>query len=530
MWHHLLETALLGTGKRQVNTGLIPPEIKDLTIDQTSDPEQFFLETAAFSCLYYEAGKLPLKIEGDLDNSEYIENKSVAPYKYNKIFEIIESLQVRLRENLCNLWLDNLITNNYLVSSQILIQLLFTGNNFATETKSKITKVIGNKGKWILSLHPDLKYEEIMDSIDVWTEGNTNERKSFLHKLLQNDPEEAIDMLRNTWETESMSSKKAFLDILIEYKDLSIIGFADTLYRGEFAFKPKEKKTEKECRKILVEILLGFEETLLHEETVSKLISYLNTDKKKGLLGIGSKSQINYQLPETEDSHFWNATNIEQNFGFETKNYDISLFKNINQYWLSCFLQILPSEIWIKVFEDSYQAFLNCFIVNEEFKIQDNGELKSVFFNPILQNAIKFNDNRLSVALLPMLSPINSIHVIKNLKPDEFEQYVKKNKLFADENILANGPYSFAKSWSFAFCNFVISNVYEMTVKGSAYNLSNLGIVIAQHIHIDSGNMLEEFTSRTKYTPYSQSWENCIYKPVSKVIQIKKLINPKAKY
>jgi len=476
------------------------------------------------ACLYYEVGKLPQKLEIEINEAPIHENLAIAPYKFKKAFELVESLHVKLKESLYNFWLNKLISGNYIVQPETLIQLLFSANGFSKETKSKITRVIGNKGNWILSLNPVLQYGQITNNDNVWTEGNTNDRKIFLIKTLDKDPEEAINLLKATWETEPLVNKKSFLEILKDYKDLSIIGFADTLYRGEFAFKAKEKKTEKECRKVLAEILLGFEETLLYQETVSKLNSYFNVDKKKGLLGFGSKSQVSYQLPETEDSRFWNPANMEQTYGFETKNYDIALFNNINQYWLSCFLSIFPVDVWLPNFQGSYQAFLSCFISSEEFKINESGEMKSVFFNTILENAIKFRDNALSVALLPTISPINAVHLLKNLKPDEYEQYVKKNKLFADENILANGPYSLSKSWSFAFCNYIITNVYEMAMQGNTYYLSGLGIVISQFVHIDVVNLLEEYTARARYTPYSQNWENNVYNPISKVIQIKKLL------
>ena len=525
MWQHLIETALLGVEKKPFDREVLPDEIRSSFNQSNEGQEQTFLETVTLSYFYLEAGKLPPKMHIEADDRIIDETLETAPSQIIKIFNLLEKVQARLKEKLYNLWLDILIKKQYIVSSEIVIKLLLIGNSYSETTKSKILKVIGNKGCWILSLHSGLQYNQTLKDEVIWLEGNANDRKILLEKHLKINPDNAISMIQSTWEEEPLVNKRSFLDVLIEFRIPQVIAFAENLYEREFSFQPKEKKTEKECRRILAQILLGSKESQLHKSTIKKLTGYFSIEKKKSLLSfVTSKSQPEYQLPTAEDEEFWNAKTMEQLYGFEVKNYDISLFNNINQFWLSCFFEIIPADAWISGNLDTYAELWSCFIDKDEFRLKVGGKNYPVFLNAIMQNAIAFENNPLSLLLLTKIPTTEAIPLLKYLKPGEFEEFVRKNKYYADAEILQNGPYNLTESWSLSFSEYILTNINELAMQASTINLNEMGIVIAQYIHTDSDNALQKHHNRASSSSYYYQWNTSIYEPVDAVLQIRKLL------
>jgi hypothetical protein len=523
MWQHLIQSALLGIEKKPVNPEVFPVEIRNFFNQQSTNSEQAFLETSALIYFYLEAGKCPPKMTREADSQIIEETLETAPSHINEIFGLLDKAQPKLKEKLLTLWLDLLIKKQFIVSPELVIDLLSVGNYYSEITKSKIVRVIGNKGNWIMSLNSGLQYKKASKDESVWTEGNTNERKMLLLKVFRTNPEVAVSMLQSTWEQEPLVNKRAFLDIVKDFRNQAIMVFAENLFEKEFPYNPKEKKTEKECRKILTLILLGYRESSLHQSTMKRLTAYLNIEKKKVLLGLGSKKLTDFQLPDEEDGEFWNAGTIEQTYGFEVKNYDISMFKTANLFWLSYFLEFIPSDAWISNHFDSYQAFLECFLEKEEFKVKISGKVQPVFLNAMMQNASFFSNNQLSLLLLSLIPTNEALPLLKNLMPDEFEQFVKKNKYFADEEILQSGPYNVDESWSSSFSEYILSNVYE-SLQTNTSNLNAMGMIISQYIHTDAYSTLQKYQEKANGSNFYYQWNASIYEPVNAVLQIRKLI------
>lgn len=524
MWQHLIEIALLGTEKKALNTEVFPPEIQASLGKSHADPEQTYLEAAALCCLYLEAGKCPPQIKGEIDETIVEETLDYAPAHFSEIFKQLDNAHYRFKEKLCNLWLDAIIRKNLIVSPDIIIDLLGLGNSFSEITRTKILKVIGNKGNWILSLQSAFQYNQPLRDELVWAEGSSSERKNLLLKFLRINGGEAIELLKTTWEQEPLVNKRIYLDLIKDFRTPEVIAFAQHLNECEFAFNPKEKKTEKECRSIVAEILLGSKETILHQSTINKLTLYFSSEKKKSFLGLVLKGQTEYQLPEESDAEFWNAANMEQTYGFEGKNYDISKFNNINQFWLSSFIEAIPARDWLSGALSNYNDFLTCFLDNEKFKIKVKGKDQPVFLPAIMQNAQKFSDNELALSLLNRLPATEAIPLLQHLKPEEFELFIRKNKYYADSEILQSGPYSVEESWSSSFSAYILSSIFDLAMQASNTNLNSLGLVMAQYLHTDAYDTLQKYQDKANGSTFYYQWNTSIYEPVNSVLQIRKLI------
>lgn len=525
MWEYLVEIALLGTEKKTLDTTLLPPEIQEAMSKSFADPEQTFLEAAVLSRYYQEAGKQPERIIGELDETIIEETRIIAPTKFKEVFNLLDNVHYRLKEKFINLWLDSLIRKELIIESDSIIQLLKTGNSLSESTKIKIIQVIGNKGNWLLQFQRDFQYDVVSKNEKIWSEGNSVERKNYFTRLLAKNPEQSIALLKSTWEQESLVNKRGYLELIKKINHPAIIDFARFLYETEFKFNAKEKKTEKECRKIVAEILLSSKDTQLHQTTIKYLNNYFTSEKKKGLLGfVSTKMQTEYLLPEESDADFWNSTNMEQAYGFEVKDYDISLFKNQNQYWLSCFLETVSAEAWLNDHISNYSGFINCFIDSDNFVIKIKGESYSIFLNTIINNACTYSNKQLALSLLSRISTTDAIPLLKHITPEEYEQFVRKNKYFHDAEILENGPYNLEESWSQSFSDYILTSIFELSMQSSNHNLNGLGIAIAQFINTSSNILLQKLNEKAIGSNFYHQWSTNIYEPVNISLQIRKTI------
>jgi hypothetical protein len=526
MWQQLLEIALLGTEKKPLDITVLPPDIGEfLTTRHHDDPEAKFLEAAALGYYYRAAGKMPEKFTGEWDDTVIEESRDLAPSSLQDIFSKLETVDYHLRENLLNLWLDVLIEKQYIISPELITKLLSAGNNFSHQTKSKIIQVIGNKGAWVLSYSNELNYKQPVAQDHVWLEGNTSDRKNLFAAWRKSDPSQSIQMLRSTWQEESVVTKKAFLEIIRDSATLSDLSFAEELYENEFKYQPREKKTEKDCRKILADILLKHSETKLFTATAATLVNYLGKSRKKGIVGlVTGKEQTTFMLPETADDGFWNVQTMEQVYGFETKNYDIAIYANVNQLWLALLLEVLPMNFWTGQFDGGHEDVLACFLDHGKFQTTINGNAVPVFLGSFYNNARFHQDTELASLLVKRVTAHASIPLLKYLRQEDYESYVKKNNYYADYDVLLNGPFDHHHSWSLTFSRQLLSHVYEQAIQNNQASLMT-GKVIAQFIHRGVYPDVIQHNNRAKDHVNYNTWNKNIFEPVHSALEIRALID-----
>ncbi|MCB8964362.1 MAG: hypothetical protein H6536_04895 [Bacteroidales bacterium] len=525
MWQHLVEVALLGTEKKSLNHSTLPSEVQAHFNPTDTEPEHNLLVASALCHYYTETGREPQRAEGCIDESIIEETQEVAPPIYRDIYNRIDSTNLHFKESLLNYWLDSLIRKKLIIAPDGIVPLFNTAQNFADKTKAKIVEVIGNKGRWLLQFQSDFKYTQTNITPQAWDEGTTANRKEHLTHMLHSNPENAIDLLKSAWDQESLVNKRGYLEMLKAVPHKSIVEFAENLYKNEFSFNTKEKKTEKECRKILATILLSSEETELHQRTVHQLKKYFVGEKKKGFLGLGAaKIGLEYQLPSDEDSQFWNAANMEQAYGLEPKHYDISIFENINQSWLSFFIEYIPANAWQNELIQSHADLLNCFLNGTNFTVSTNEKKRPTLLHAFIQNATTRNNKQLALELLVRIPTTEGIPLLKHITPKEFEKYVRDRKYFADYEILLNGPYGVDESWPIEFSEYILANVFEQALHQGNLNTNALGTVMAQHLHTETYTLLQRLNEKAKDSNLYYSWSKNLYEPINSILQIRKLI------
>jgi hypothetical protein len=500
---------------------VLQEEIRDyLASRHSDDPELKYLEAVSLTYFYNAAGKTPQTFAGTVDENIIEETKRVAVSGFLDIFNKFETIDFQLKEGLFNRWLSVLIDGGKIVSPELITKVLKTGNNFSQSTKSRITEAVGNKGAWIISHSSEWKYKPAPKQESLWAEGNQHDRKNLFIAVRLRDRQQAIALLQSTWASESIVNKRGFLEIIKEDSSNSDVPFLEELIENEFKYQPKEKKTERECRRTLVEILLRYQESKIFKATSSELTKYFSK-AKKGILGFVGREQTVFVLPEAEDA-FWNASTMEQTFGLESKNFDIAVFAHANQYWLSCFLHFVPFDFWINPFGDIKSA-LDHFLEGEKYQAKIAGKTVRIFVEAIVENAKTHGNKELAWNLVQRLDGVNTVQILAVLSEANYESFVKKNKFLGDVEILSNGPYSGDNSWSLSFSQQVIVHAYELSSQLAAP--PSLGRVIAERSHKDSHSELLRLNDKAREQAFYDSWNKNIFLPVHAILEITNLID-----
>ncbi|MCB0514572.1 MAG: DUF5691 domain-containing protein [Chitinophagales bacterium] len=525
---NVMDTALLGVSKKNLQKQDLPTDIANMLNVQADEPELSFLQAACMSYYYYEAAKIPSKLEFTPQDFIIEEEKEAISDQLLQAFILIDKSDTKLKEAFLDLWLDKVIANNQIADADILLKLLAVGNTFSVNTKSKILQVIGNTGKWILTLDNYFNYNIKHQNLQqLWEEGSTEERIQVLKKTLAADVAQAVAMLQATWAQASIHEKYNFINALKGKYTAEVFSFVKDKYENEFCYKPKEKQKEKQCRKALAMYLLAFPQSDLQQKTCSTLQQYFKQQSSTKLLGLlKSKAKISYALPQNENAQFWNTVLMEQMFGFETTKYDAAYFNDIFQYWLSEFLANIPAQTWINGTEISTENFVTCLVDAPAFNMKIQGKDYPVFLSAIVQNVQQFPNEGLNLLLLDKFEIREHPELLKSLSKENFEKFVSKHDYFTDGYLLPHRTKEINETWSLAFSEQLIQKNYEqyLAIRHYAWQL---GAEVAMHIHPSADAHLQRLHAKAQHTDFFTQWNNHFYSPINEAIQLKKLLNIK---
>lgn len=517
----LLQTALLGTEKKNLDVQSLPQPVQEILLT-TYDAEQQVLQAISYLNFYNTAGTMPQKLASPIDDTIIAETQAQAPDDLLQLFGKFELVDYQIRETLLNAWLQVIIKRNQIVAPDLVVALIQTGRNTTNQTRAQITQVIGNKGRWILQYDTSLNYSIVPAGDQLWNEGTTADRKQIFTAWRKNDRSTALTRVSESWVTESIAAKKMFLEIILQTLQADDIPFLEKLYHEEFQYRAKEKKTEKECRRLIVSMLLRFTSTSLYQQTTTRLQTYVSKERK-GLLGmVTGKETVSFNISDTEDT-FWNANLMEQQYGFEVKAYDIATFNTVILFWMSEFLQYLPMSFWVQMFDNDYHRTLQYWLTTPAYQTKINGAKVAVFQETLINHIQQHADAKAAATLVTLVDEMARHEIFPHMTLADFETYVTRNNLFGYEQVLLNGPYATGQSWSASFSEKVIAKAFDEAMQNRSSVLT--GKLIAQHAHPLAIDALFAFNSKAHDTPGYHNWNTHIFQIAQPALEIRHKIN-----
>ncbi len=522
-FQNLINTALLGTDKIGFDESTLPQSIQDIVqqIPET-DKETKFLKTAALVSFYEQAGQKPARFTGELLTDDVSKDLPVASEQFAQLLTEILEIQYYYRNDLLALWFDKLIENQQIVPTKSIVTLLGLVESLPKKFRPKIQKVMGQKGLFLLNFKTDMSQWQILPDEQIWAEGRLAERREFFINLRKENPEKAIELLQNTWQQESLNDKSAFLEVINNTFRVQDCVFLESIL-PEFQYKAKERKTQKECRNLVVSLLCGQAKSTLHTRATEAWQTYFGNQKSKGLLGWVGKENKALVLPQEEDN-FLNINVMMAEYGLETSP-DAAIFVNNQLYWLSCFLAILPFNFWeisLKKNTDDTLAYFT----SDDFMVKISGKKTAILLNALIQNAARFSNIELAKAIIKITGQADHLPLLKILSQTEQENYLINNKQLTNQAAIEACFDGCRCTWSLDFSNKILAECHFMITEKNTYLSDRMGAMLAQYLHPNSVLFLEKPQTypATASVYHIEHWQKFFAQTIKKTFEIKSKI------
>lgn len=285
-WDAIINTVMMGTDKKQISALDMPGAFEEVASlvneNNTRDKEEKFLQLAALAYNYRQCGTIPAQKEIIMPLAPAEERAYCNQAAQQTLQDIISEESIPLLK----FWLQLCYEKQQIVSPEVVPQLLQTGIQ-QKKLQLLIAGCCGKRGDWLSSFNPAWNFSSAQTGEEPWQTGTLEQRKEILKQTRKSDPTKAREWVQQTWSQEDANTKTGFLEILIENTSADDIPFLESL------LTEKSKKVKEEALKLLKQIP---ESAILqqYQEVIKQTVS---VKKEKGLLGIGNKMILNFQLP-----------------------------------------------------------------------------------------------------------------------------------------------------------------------------------------------------------------------------------------
>jgi len=523
MADRLMETLLLGTERKALNLNQLPEPIQTALQNQPSaSAEQQALLALALQVPYERAGRQPQRLAEQPALPTLEETLPEAPERWIALLPQLETLEGKLRDTLVRQWAREIAKQQLRLPHTALMRTVRLGRKLNKDTKLALLAILGERGRWVVQQLPEYGYPVSAELSlgDLWQEGTTAQRKNYLTSYREENTDQARELLRSTWDTESISQKRAFLEILTAQAIPTDQAWLEALLAGEFAFQPREKKTERECRALVAGALLSLPESTLHQMVKKALLGWQGQQKKGGLLGLGAKTQVTWTLPRGEDA-FWNELNLRALLGWDTQNYDTTVFPEARLAWLHELLVHWPFAHWKDIVGHSGRELVNYWLRQPEYLHQGN----PIFWETLWNVAIHQYIPQLAELLYPLVAANDRRQYVRFLTPTAFEKEVESLGAWLDAYLLQQSPHLITNEhWSFRFSEKWLNRVVQ-SYSQSTYSVPHsLGEAAAPLFPLAARSKLMKYHQESQGRVWQQTWEQHVYLPIRAALDIRETL------
>lgn len=483
---------MIGTDKKNISADELPADLTEvaalINANINLDKEEKFLQVAAVAFNYRQAGVQPLlKATISLPVAADEEKK----YCSAAAVQALKDIQSEESTPLLQLWLQQCNAKQQIIQPELLPALLALGVQ-EKKLQTLITSCGGKRGEWLSSFNEAWNFSKNQTAEQLWQTGTPEQRKSLLRDVRTSDPDEARNLLQQTWPQEDAGTKISFLEIFAVNINDADIPFLETL------LTEKSKKVKDEA----VNLLKKIPSSNIVQQYQRVLQQSVELKKEKALLGLSSKMSLQFHLPATIDDTIFKSgiDKLSNNKAFTDE-----------EYILYQLIETVPPSFWEKHLAATPENIINHF--------QKDTTGKKMM--PALVLAIRqFNDSHWAF-LMMQHSEIFYLEILPLLPLQQQEYY--SNKFFQEhpESIL---QYATQKKteWSIE----LTKNIFRHIAKNPyQYNRSFFN----QQIHLIPVEIVAELEKCTPAEEHLRTmWSNAsdyIIKLITLKIQTIKAFN-----
>ena len=503
----LREISLLGTDRRKLNPERLPAVVAD-RLEEDLSAEANLLNAITYSSFRSAMGEGLGQV--DINQVEPIlkEEKSYAPHDLSRmVSEVLEEKQYVL-EPILEKVLQFVIDREEILLPDAIVGLIRKGRGLSADFKSLIKQVIGLRGNRILELNPEFGFG-VVEPHKEWTYANNKERQIMFEQQRAEDSVVAIDLLKPEWATENIKAKLAYIKIISRTLEPTDIDFVSEVFKESYADVVIKRKTDIECKRLLVGCLARLGEDALLEELKLKLKPYL----KSKLLKKAFK-------PLKKCDKFWDGAFLSQWLGLSEKNLDLAKFDYDPLYWLSEMIEIFPIEFWSDLLGRSLADTVKYLLTDKQFQVKIVDEPEPIFLSAIIQNAMITRNADLLDVLAASAHMEEANVLIPIFSNPQFEKYVETNELWDHVGLIKLRPKKTNEKWSLKFTKKYITALNKAISNGHCYLDVQDGNAIATHFNMKAADHLGKIDSESQGDQWYHMWYNALVKPIAYRINI----------
>ncbi len=438
-WNNIVNTALLGTDKKQLRADELIPDvaaaIAAITDARQLDKEEQFLAVAAVAFNYRQCGVMPYNNEAATTT---VATAETLPYCSKVATKLLREILEEDARELLNLWLRLCTKKGLIVSPEIIPTLLNKGAE-NKKIRNLIVQCGGQRSIWLSDFNNKWKYVKAaaeainnpagtkstdeQDLTAMWETGNPEERKEALQLARAADPAKALTMLIQTWATENVNTKVELLRFLEPGISEGDKEWLETLVTD------KSQKVKEGALALLK--LIGTSAVMQRYQQIVQPIVQLKTEKI--LLGLSKKTTLQIALPAQFDEDIF-KTGIEK---YSDKNF------TEHEFTLLQLIAAVPPSFWETQLNTTPQEIITYFNKEENSK---------KYLPALLKAAIKFKDTKWAIEFTKPGMPFDPAAL--PLLPQTIQDEVMVSHLAADKVI----PYAvlLSKEWSVPLARMIL--------------------------------------------------------------------------
>jgi hypothetical protein len=212
---------LLGTERLPFDKEAMPLLMKEYfkTVAH-NESENLLLQAVTLGVTY---DKISLKMAKYRQDSSTVAPLETQPYCSPLATSAWRKLLPKAQKHpfLIQLFLDKLIENQWIVTPDVVVELLELGKSKKNEhLQLKIAQVVGQRGEWATQFNPKWEYILTQDNVKIFEQGKPAERLAAFRRLRRLTPNMARILLIEKWKNETLKDKKSFLEAMsIEFSE-----------------------------------------------------------------------------------------------------------------------------------------------------------------------------------------------------------------------------------------------------------------------------------------------------------------------
>lgn len=515
-WNNLKKSALLGTEKMPLQAESLPPIIKE-KLDKTNknDHEGYLLKAAAMVMIYEKAGQSPDNVTlpefapAEEETQDFCSNEAIFALKTTTQSD-------NFNVYLFDYFIDKCIEKNWVLPENQLVEVL---NKTNTKTLPKVHKILGARGKWLTQFNEAWQIQDkAVDQKTIWEEGKPSERKTLFARLRAEAPNEALDLLKQSWEQESANDRKDFINQLVTNISITDEEFLTEKYEELSTSKSNQKPITVEIIRNINLLRLMIHNSSFGQEVFQKISTYI--EQKKGFLGLGNSTKLN--LPKNEDD-FWNGNAMHQLFGFDK----LSSAKGISdaQYWFGELVRHLHPQYWSDFFENDYKKIIVFFKDANGSKQKD----KTSFlyqFSHAMQMADSIQIISFFDALTADAKDINWIDLVQKL-PAQTKEKIIIQHVNLDFHSLKELMKTSTEDWSDNFSHTVMKALISEMERNNYYALSEKDFVnrLGRNLSLKAKNNIIDYGKSLSQDWQRNYWQSTFSESILKQLDLKEEIS-----